>query len=72
MTGCVALRFASGFVEELDFGLPGTNETYFELLNVTQSYNDCTDRFCDYGTAVDQQVSFGRILCCLMIVLACR
>ena len=61
MVGCVALRFASGISEELEFGLPGTNETYFEMLNVTQSFDDCTGRFCDYGTAVNQQVSLGRI-----------
>jgi len=56
MVGCVAVRFASGVVEEVGFGLPGANETYYELLNVTQPFNDCTDRFCDYGTAINQQM----------------
>ena len=57
MSGCVALRYASGRLEELDFGLPGTNETYFESMNITHAYDNCSDRFCDYGTAVEQQVS---------------
>lgn len=56
MVGCVALRFASGVTDELEFGLPGTNETYFEMLNITQSFDDCSGRFCDYGTAVNQQM----------------
>ena len=58
MSECIALRYASGRLEELEFGLPGTNETYFESLNITHAYyDDCLDRFCDSITALEQQVS---------------
>ena len=57
MVGCVAVRFASGIVDELDCK-PEANMTYCEMLNVTHAYTDCQhDRFCDYGSAVNQQVS---------------
>jgi len=56
MVGCVAVRFASGIVDELDCK-PEANMTYCEMLNVTHAYTDCQhDRFCDYGSAVNQQM----------------
>ena len=60
MVGCVALRYASGISEELDFGEPGANETYFEMLNITRAYDDCSGRVCDFGSGGNQQVSVSR------------
>jgi len=56
MVGCVAVKFASGRVEELGFGEPGYNVTAYELNNVTRGFDDCLGRRCEYGTAVNQQM----------------
>ena len=65
-------RYASGRVEELGFGEPDYNVTAYEINNVrtgrggegrrycvsqvTRAFDDCLDRTCNYGAAVDQQM----------------
>ena len=44
------LRDASGVVEELTFGTDAFNETAGEILNITQRFDDCDGRKCEYGT----------------------
>jgi solute carrier family 12 sodium/potassium/chloride transporter 2 len=57
----VAVRYASGKVEEVGFGLAGVNQTIFDETNVTMGYTDCLPnenqtRWCDYGIKVNQQM----------------
>ena len=63
-------RYASGRVEELGFGEPGYNVTAYQINNVrkgeekgivsssqvTHAFDDCNDRTCNYGAAVNQQM----------------
>jgi solute carrier family 12 sodium/potassium/chloride transporter 2 len=56
MVGCVSVKYASGRLDEVGFGLPGYNQSVYAELNVTQAFDDCEGRTCSYGAAVDQQM----------------
>lgn len=55
VAGC-ALRYTSGNVDEVLFGTESFNDTLGEILNITQAFDDCEGRNCEFGTSVSQQM----------------
>jgi hypothetical protein len=53
--GC-SIRYASGIVSEYQFSEGLLNETAIEDLNITQGFNNCTGRACEYGLIPSQQM----------------
>jgi hypothetical protein len=56
LSGGCSIRYASGVVEELHFSRGTLNETVIEERNVTQGFDNCTGRVCDYGLIQSQQM----------------
>lgn len=53
--GC-SIRYASGIVAEYQYSEGLLNETMIDELNITQGFNNCTDRTCEYGLIPSQQM----------------
>ncbi len=58
--GC-SIRYASGIVAEYQFSEGTLNETMIDDLNITQGFNNCTDRECSFGLIPSQQMIEVRI-----------
>eukprot|EP00095_Tigriopus_kingsejongensis_P001377 maker-scaffold1253_size52701-snap-gene-0.12 protein:Tk01377 transcript:maker-scaffold1253_size52701-snap-gene-0.12-mRNA-1 annotation:"af190129_1na+ k+ 2cl- cotransporter" len=56
MVAWCSIRSASGNVEEVHFGTDLFNDTVGEILNITQAYDDCEGRKCNYGILQSQQM----------------
>ncbi len=56
LSGGCSIRYASGIVAELHFSKGLLNETTIEELNITRGFDNCTDRVCDYGLVMSQQM----------------
>jgi hypothetical protein len=56
LSGGCSIRYASGVVEELHFSRGTLNETVIEERNVTQGFDNCIGRVCDYGLIQSQQM----------------
>ena len=56
LSGGCSIRYASGIIAELHFSKGILNETTIEELNITRGFDNCTDRVCDYGLVMSQQM----------------
>ena len=56
MVSACSLRYASGVEYEAHFGTDLFNESFATELNITRSFRDCSDRDCQYGISVSQQM----------------
>ena len=56
LSGGCSIRYASGIVAELHYAKGLLNESTIEELNITQAFNNCTGRKCDYGLVMSQQM----------------
>jgi amino acid transporter len=56
LSGGCSIRYASGSIDELHFSKGLLNESYIEEKNITQAFDNCTGRVCDYGLIQSQQM----------------
>ena len=53
--GC-SIRYASGSIPEVEFSRNLLNDTMIEEMNITQAFDDCESRECQYGLIPSQQM----------------
>ena len=56
LSGGCSIRYASGIVAEVLYARGELNETTVEELGITQTFDNCTGRDCNYGLIQSQQM----------------
>ena len=63
LSGGCSIRYASGVIDEVLFSRGELNETTILEKSITQSFDSCTGRVCDYGLIQSQQMMEVKSYC---------